>query len=224
MTAGHPRSILVFAPLTILFVGCAIASAPLKDTPQVVATPAPGQLTVSSAPHSPIGQVQPVYVSIANGTDVPRSVVPSQIFALNDAGNRVAPLPPGEAARQAGSAGALKAGLVSAAASGAIEGALGAGIGAIAGSLIHSGAEGAAIGTAIGAGSGALHGATAGPAKAESQANEQLTALSLQPSDVRRDFTVSGYVYFPKGDYKQLQFLLVDSESGDTEVINRPWK
>jgi hypothetical protein len=218
------RSARVFAPLTILLVGCAIASAPLKDTPQVVATPAPGQLTVSTAPHSAIGQVQPVYVSIANGTDVPRSVVPSQIFALNDDGNRVAPLPPGEAARQAGSAGALKAGLVSAAASGAIEGALGAGVGAIAGSLIHSGAEGAVIGTAIGAGSGVLHGAEAGPPKAESQANAQLTALSLQPGDVRRDFTVSGYVYFPKGDYKQLQLLLVDSESGDTEVINRPWK
>jgi hypothetical protein len=224
MTFVRFRFALALAPLTILLGGCAIASAPLKETPQVVATPAAGQLTISSAPHSPIGQVQPVYVSIANGTDVPRSVVPSQIFALNDAGNRVAPLPPGEAARQAGSAGALKAALVSAAASGAIEGALGAGVGAIAGSLIHSGGEGAGIGTAIGGGEGILRGAEAGPAKAESQANQQLTALSLQAGDVRHDFTVSGYVYFPKGDYTELQLLLVDSESGDTEVINRPWK
>jgi hypothetical protein len=35
---------------------------------------------------------------------------------------------------------------------------------------------------------------------------------------------VSGYVFFPKGDYKQLQVLLVDSETGNTEVIDRPWK
>lgn len=210
--------------LALVLSGCIFASAPIKDTPQVVATPVDGQLIVSSAPASPIGDVQPVYVSIANGTDMPRAVVPSQIFALNEAGNRIAPLPPGEAARQAGSAGELKAALTSAAASGAVEGAIGAGIGAIAGSLIHSGATGAAIGGAIGGGSGMVHGATAGPAKADAQASAQLSSLALQPGDVRHDFTVSGYVFFPKGDYKQIQFLLVDNESGNTEVINRPWK
>jgi len=209
--------------LVLLLAGCAIAPAPLKETPQVVATPQTGQLTVTSHPTATIGQVQPVYISVANGTDTPRSIVPSQIFALNDAGNRVAPLPPAEAARQAGSAGELGAGLKSAAASGAIEGALGAGIGAIAGSLIHSGGTGAAIGGAIGGGEGALQGASAGPAKADSQADRQITALALQSSDVRRDFTVSGYVFFPKGDYKQIQLLLVDGETGDTEVVSRPW-
>jgi hypothetical protein len=30
--------------------------------------------------------------------------------------------------------------------------------------------------------------------------------------------------FFPKGDYKQLQVLLVDGETGNTEVIDRPWK
>jgi hypothetical protein len=39
---------------------------------------------------------------------------------------------------------------------------------------------------------------------------------------VRRDFTVSGYVFFPKGDYKQLQVLLVDGETGNTEVDRAP--
>jgi hypothetical protein len=214
----------ILAGLALVLGGCIFASAPIKDTPQVVATPVDGQLTVSTAPSSPIGEVQPVYVSIANGTDMPRAVVPSQIFALNEAGNRIAPLPPGEAARQAGSAGELKAALTSGAASGAVEGALGAGIGAVAGSLIHSGATGAALGGAIGGGYGMLHGATAGPAKADAQASAQIGALALQPGDVRHDFTVSGYVFFPKGEYRQIQFLLVDAESGNTEVINRPWK
>jgi hypothetical protein len=27
----------------------------------------------------------------------------------------------------------------------------------------------------------------------------------------------------PKGEYRQIQFLLVDAESGSTEVINHPW-
>src|SRR6204780_2645177 len=82
--------------------GCAVAPAPIAHTPNVVATPQQGQLAVSVAAAPTVGEVTPVYVSIANGTDATRSVVPSQVFALNDAGERVAPLPPGEAARQAG--------------------------------------------------------------------------------------------------------------------------
>ncbi|HEY1852662.1 MAG TPA: hypothetical protein VGG60_16700 [Candidatus Binataceae bacterium] len=215
-------SVAMVAGCTLATCGCAIAPAPLKDTPHVVATPVNGQLTVSSEPSKPIGDVLPIYVSIANGTDSPRAIVPSQIFALNDAGSRIAPLPPAEAARQAGGAGELRAGLLSAGASGAVAGALGAGIGAIAGSLIHSGGSGAAIGGAIGTGTGAFHGATAGPAKANEQARTQLTALALRAEDVRQDFTVSGYVFFPKGDYKRIQMLLVDDETGNTEVISQP--
>jgi hypothetical protein len=175
-------------------------------------------------PSDTIGDVQPVYVSIANGTDTPRAVVPSQIFALDARGQRIAPLPPGEAAREAGGAGELKSALASGAASGALTGALGAGVGAIAGSLIHSGAPGAAIGGAIGVGEGGLQGALAGPGKADSQAQTQLTALALEKGDVRNNYTVSGYVFFPKGDYKQIQLLLVDDESGNTEVVERPWR
>jgi hypothetical protein len=210
--------------LIFLLSGCVLARAPLKNTPKVVASPQPGELDVAMQPADAIGEVQPVYVSIANGTDIPRAVVPSQIFALDDSGQRIAPLPPGEAAREAGGAGELKASLASGAASGAVTGALGAGVGAIAGSLIHSGATGAALGGALGAGQGALQGAFAGPGKAHEQANEQISALSLQSGDVRSNFTVSGYVFFPKGDYKQIQLLLVDSESGNTETIERPWK
>ena len=210
--------------LTFILAGCVLARAPLKNTPKVVASPEPGQLSVAMQPADAIGDVQPVYVSIANGTDVPRAVVPSQIFALDEQGQRIAPLPPREAAREAGGAGELKAALASGAASGAITGALGAGVGAIAGSLIHSGAVGAAIGGAVGGGEGAMHGAFAGPAKANQQAKEQISALALEQGDVRSNFTVSGYVFFPKGDYKQIQLLLVDDESGDTEIIERPWK
>jgi len=207
-----------------IIAGCVLARAPLQDTPKVVATPEAGQLSVAMQPANAVGEVQPVYVSIANGTDIPRAVVPSQIFALDEQGQRIAPLPPGEAARQAGGTGELKAALASGAASGAITGALGAGVGAVAGSLIHSGAAGAAIGSAIGAGEGAMQGAFAGPNKANQQAKDQVTALALEKGDVRNNFTVSGYVFFPKGDYKQLQLLLVDNESGDTEIIERPWK
>jgi hypothetical protein len=220
LRSGYKSSLLL--PLTLA--GCVIAHAPLDHPPKLVATPEPGQLSVTIQPVDTVGDVQPVYISIANGTDIPRAIVPSQIFALDEQGQRTAPLPPGEAAREVGGARELKAALESGAASGAVAGALGAGIGAIAGSLIHSGAPGAVIGGAFGAGTGAMEGAFAGSSRAHQQANEQMGALALPREDVRNNFTVSGYVFFPKGDYKQLQLLLVDRETGNTEVVERPWR
>lgn len=215
------------AGLTVIamLAGCGIASAPLKDTPRIVATPQPGQLSFTTQPGKPIGDVLPVYVSIANGSNVPRSIVPSQIFALNDSGARVAPLPAGEAAREAGGAGELKAALTSGAIGGAAEGALGAGLGAIVGSALGGQVgTGAIIGGAVGGGSGIVHGMQRGADKADQQANQQLRALALRGGQVRHDFTVSGYVFFPKGSYRELEFLLVNQETGDTEVVRRPWR
>ena len=218
---------LLFA---LAMAGCGIASAPLKDTPQIVATPQPGQINVTTQPSQTIGDVQPLYVSVANGSDVPRSIVPSQIFALNDSGARVAPLPPGEAARQAGGSGELKAALTSGAVGGVAAGALGAGLGAAIGSVVNgfsgfSGpASGAVIGAATGGGAGIISGVQNGASKADQQANQQLQALALQGGEVRHDFTQSGYVFFPKGSYREVEFLLVNQETGDTEVMREPWR
>ena len=210
--------------------GCGIASAPIKNAPQIVATPQQGQLNVTTQPGAPIGDVQPVYISVANGSDVPRSIVPSQIFALNDSGARIAPLPPGEAARQAGGSGELKAALTSGAVGGVAEGALGAGLGAAIGSVVNEfsgiggAASGAIVGAAFGGGSGIVSGVQNGASKADQQANAQLGALALQGGEIRHDFTVSGYVFFPKGSYHEVEFLLVNQETGDTEVMREPWR
>jgi hypothetical protein len=210
--------------------GCATAPAPIAHTPNVVATPQPGRVAVSVSAAPTVGEVTPVYVSVANGTSDPRSVIPSQIFALNEAGERVAPLPPGEAARQAGGANELEGAVKSAAISGVGGAAVGAGAGAIAGAAGHAGwfgfgspGAGALVGTAFGAASGIFSGAEKGQAKADQQANQQLQAVSLKPEEVRKDFTVSGYVFFPKGQYNQVEMLLVDRETGDTEVVREPW-
>lgn len=213
----------IFAAMALAFAGCAVASAPIAHTPQVVATPMEGQLTISVQAAPSVGEVQPVFVSVANGTDDPRVVVPSQVFALNSAGERVAPLPPGEAARQAGGAKELGGALGSAAISGAAGGAVGAGLGALAGSGFGAVGPGALVGTAIGAGTGMYRGAERGQSKADEQANQQLDAVALRPQDVNHNFTVSGYVFFPKGTYQQVQMLLVDKETGDTQTITEPW-
>jgi len=210
--------------------GCATAPAPIAHTPNVVATPQQGRVAVSVSAAPTVGEVTPVYVSVANGTNDPRSVIPSQIFALNQSGERVAPLPPGEAARQAGGANELEGAVKSAAISGVGGAAVGAGAGAIAGAAGHAGwfgfgspGAGALVGTAFGAAGGILGGAEKGQSKADQQANQQLQAVSLKPEEVRKDFTVSGYVYFPKGQYNQVEMLLVDRETGDTEVVREPW-
>ena len=187
-------------------------------------------MAVSVAAAPTVGQVTPVYVSIANGTDAPRAVVPSQVFALNDAGERVAPLPPGEAARQAGSAKELEGAIQSAAVSGIGGAAVGAAAGAVAGAAGSAGGwgfgspgAGALVGSAFGGGWGIIRGAEKGQSKADQQANQQIEAVSLKPEEVRKNFTVSGYVFFPKGQYNQIEMLLVDRETGDTEVVREPW-
>jgi len=217
--------------MVVAISGCAVAPAPIAHTPNVVATPQQGQLAVSVAAAPTVGQVTPVYVSVANGTDDPRSVIPSQIFALNDAGERVAPLPAGETARQAGGANELEGAVKSAAISGVGGAALGAGAGAVAGAAGRSAGffgfgspgAGALVGTAFGAADGIFRGAERGQTKADQQANQQLEAVSLKPEEVRKDFTVSGYVFFPKGQYNQVEMLLVDRETGDTQVVREPW-
>jgi hypothetical protein len=215
---------------TIAISNCSVAQPPIAHTPNVVATPQQGQLAVSVASAPTVGQVTPVYVSIANGTDSSRAVVPSQVFALNDAGERVAPLAPGEAARQAGSAKELRGAIQSAAVSGVGGAALGAAAGAVAGAAGNAGnfgfgspGAGALVGTAFGGAWGAFRGAENGQTKADQQANAQIQAVSLKPEDVRKNFTVSGYVFFPKGQYNQVEMLLVDKETGDTEVVREPW-
>jgi len=207
----------------LVMAGCGVASAPIKNTPQVVASPVHGEVLVTSKQADTVGDITPVYVSIANGTDTARAVVPSQVFALNQDGERIAPLPPSEAARQAGGIGELKAALASAAVSGITGGALGAAAGAVAGAFSGGAAQAAGLGGAVGGGYGAFTGAPAGQQAARHQAEQQLTALALRPGEVHKDFTVSGYVFFPKGDYKGLELLLVNSESGDTEVVKTPW-
>jgi len=217
------RRRLAMALLAVSISGCAVGKPPIEQTSQVVATPIQGELTVALNKASAVGEVTPVNVSIANGTDISRSIIPSQIFAINQSGQRIAPLPPGEAARQAGGAGELKAAIESGAVSGVAGGALGAGLGAAVGAVTGGIGPGAIIGAATGAGWGIFSGAQRGQDRADQQAAAQLGSLALPQEDVAHNFTVSGYVFFPKGEYQQVQILMINRETGDTEVVTRPW-
>ncbi len=204
--------------------GCAVAPAPLPSTPHVVATPQSGSVNVAVQSGAPIGPVTPVYVSIANGTDIPRVVAPDQVFALNEVGERVAPIPTGEAAREAGGAGELKAALASGAVSTGVGAGVGAGLGAAAGSAFGAAGQGALLGGAIAGAQAMFSGVTSGMQASHSQANQQINSLSLKHGKVYRGFTQSGYVFFPKGTYTDLEVVLVNQETGDTEDIKTPWR
>ncbi len=209
--------------LAAIVSGCAVAPAPIQNTHHVVTTPISGELSVAVEKGTPVGEVIPVFISIANGTDFPRAIAPNQIFAIGDMGHRIAPIPPGEAARLGGGAGELRAALTSGVVSGAAGGAVGAGLGAAAGAVGGDAGLWSIIGGAIGAGQGIFSGVSAGQAKADEQANQQIQALALQPQDLNRNFTAAGYVFYPVGTYREIEILMVNRETGDTETVRRPW-
>jgi hypothetical protein len=86
--------------------GCSANGAVNTPSPlpvaKVAATPIGGKTSIVAVPANPVGNVQPVYVSIANGTGNPMLESSGEIFALGADGNRVPALPPQEAANQAG--------------------------------------------------------------------------------------------------------------------------
>ncbi len=105
----------IAALLAFALGGCATTWNPIPITPRVALTPTKGDVTMQAKPGEPIGQIVPVDVSIANGTDEPYLVQPDQIFAINQQGQRIMPVPASEAIQEAGNANALKAGLTGAA-------------------------------------------------------------------------------------------------------------
>ncbi len=218
--AKHRITALLF--LLILVTGCGVAPAPISNPQYAVPVPQENQVTVIARRASTVGGVTPVFVAITNGDAAPRQVNPRQLFALSN-GTRIAAIPPGEAARLAGGAEELTGVLESAAVSGAAAGALGAGVGALAGAVGGGVKRGALLGGAIGAGWGAFEGAPRGAAAARRQANQQLRSLALRPSKLNRDFTASGYVFFPAGRYDRIEVLLTNLETGETESYKVPW-
>jgi hypothetical protein len=221
--------LLAIAPM--LITGCAVSAPPIDDTPRVAMTPVKDQVVVSASPSNLVGTMVPVEISIANGTTEPRLLVPSQIFAINEHDQRIIPMPATEAIRAATKANALKAGLKGAAknaafgaAAGAVTGgAIGAAVGTIVAEPVEGMALGAALGGAVGGTQGAVVGGVQGQAIAYHDAESQISSLALQQSEVQSDYTVNGYVFFPQGNYKGVQVVLLNQETHQTDTITVPW-
>src|SRR6202158_3238359 len=214
------------------FRGCATSWRPIPLTPRVALAPVKGDVTMQATPGKPIGRIVPVDVAVANGTAEPYLIEPDQIFAINEQGQRIMPISANDAIKEAGDANALKAGLTGAAknaAIGALVGAAtGAAIGAAVGTIVLSPAEGALVGAAmggsIGAASGGVYGGVEGQAGAHHDAETQISSLSLQAREAHPNYSVNGYVFFPKGEYTSIQMTLLNEETPQTDIRTSSWE
>ncbi len=182
-------------------------------------------------PGKAIGGMVPVDVAVANGTDEPYLIEPDQVFAINEQGQRIMPISADDAIQEAGNSNALKAGLTGAAKNAAIGGlagaATGAAVGAAVGMIVASPAEGAlfgaALGGSIGAAGGGVAGGLQGQAAAHHDAQTQISELSLQPRVAHPNYSVNGYVFFPKGEYTSIQMTLLNEETHQTDTRTSLW-
>jgi len=94
----RPNAFRPLALVCLILNGCSANGAVNTPSPlpiaKVAATPIQGKTSIVAVPASPVGNVQPVYVSIANGTGSPMLESSGEIFALGADGNRVPALPP----------------------------------------------------------------------------------------------------------------------------------
>lgn len=194
-------------------------------------TPVKDQVVVSASPSNLVGMMVPVDISIANGITEPRLLVPSQIFAINEHDQRIIPMPATEAIRAATKANALKAGLKrrrrtppsrprpellpeAPSEPQSVQSSL---------NRLKEWPLGAALGGAVGGTQGAVVGGVQGQAIAYHDAESQISSLALQQSEVQSDYTVNGYVFFPQGNYKGVQVVLLNQETHQTDTITVPW-
>jgi hypothetical protein len=223
----------VFVALLIAFVlgGCATTWRPIPDTARIALTPSKGEITMAARPGKPIGDIVPVDIGVANGTDEPYRIEPDQIFAINGEGQRVMPIHPNQAIAEAGHTNAFKAGLVGAgksALTGGLAGAArGAAIGAVVGLIVASPVQGAVIGAAmggsIGATGGGIMGGFQGQAAAHNDAAQQISELSLQTRDANPNYSINGYVFFPKGNYSSVEMNLLNLETHQSATRSSSW-
>jgi hypothetical protein len=209
----------VFSVLCIFaVVGCVRAAPPLPTEQRIAQAPRKGEITLASKATAPVGQVVPIDVNFANGTDARFKIDTTQVFAINEKGERVAPVPLSEAIRLSGDAIALNAQVKSGLITGLAGAALGAAVGSAMGSTSGSAGSGAIVGGALGAGVGGIGGAASAGEEANRSAASQLAVLALRDRWVEPGYSVNGYVFYPPGTYKGVE-ALVKGEEGELETL-----
>jgi len=200
----------------VLLAGCA------AQRPVTVAIPPldRGVLVTAARSVDPVGDVQPIAVAMTNGQDGTLRFDATQAYAHDAGGGRVAPLPPGEAARRAG--GRSLPGSVEGAAAGAARGGVMGGLGsAINGLVMGAVAGGVGVASAAGAAVGAVMGAVTGASSAGAADVAGFEDRALKSTPLAPTFSATGYLYYPRAPYGSLEILLTH-EDGQVEAVTVP--
>ncbi|HJQ85391.1 MAG TPA: hypothetical protein VKA21_14995 [Candidatus Binatia bacterium] len=210
------RLVGLLLPVVGLVLGCAARSGPQLPVPP----PESGRVVAVARHVDRTGDVQPIAVALTNGRNEPVRLDARQIYALTEDGNRIAPLPPGEAARQAG--GARLPGAVKGSAVGAVTGGFFGAIGGLIAGAIQGGLGAAvAVGSAVGAGVGAVAGAIGGghesPPDVAGFTDRALPSTTLGPG-----LSTTGYVYYSASRYTALEILLPSERGGGPDELRIP--
>ena len=206
--------------LTLLAAAC--AKKPVTAPRAVIPETATAEIRVAASPAKDFGDMIALGIGLSSGETDTYVVSANRIFAVDEAGNRIAPLSVEEAARQAGGATALAAGLEGAGGGALLTGLLGAIPGAIIGAA-HSGGKGAGQGAAVGAGIGIAVGAIGGfyesKSKTEQEIIDQLHGLYFGEQTLKTALPVSGFVFYPAGKYTGVRAIVVDQATNHVKEI-----
>ena len=207
----------------VALLGC--ASKPVTAPRAVVPESAPSELRAAATAGKRFGHMVAIGVGVSSGAAKDYVISADRVLAVDRDGNRVAPLSVAEAARQAGGATALVAGLKGAGAGAVLAGVVAAIPGAVIGAA-EAGGRGAGTGAAVGAGIGAAVGAVGGfytsKTETEREILDQLGGLYLGEKTARPGIPVSGFVFFPEGKYVGVRVVAVEKPGGATVDVFGP--
>jgi len=217
---GAPAGTRSFVILPLFALAC--AKRPVTAPRAVVPETVPSEIRAAATAARPFGHMVAIGVGLSNGSARTYAISASRVFAIDRAGNLIAPLSVGEAARQAGGATVLMAGLQGAGGGALLTGLLGAIPGAIIGAA-EGGGRGAGTGAAVGAGIGVAAGAVGGfyqaYTKTEQEIIDQLGGLYLADKTSKPGIPVSGFVFFPEGAYAGVRVVAVEPGGAVREVF-----
>jgi hypothetical protein len=203
--------------------GCA-ANAPYPE--KVVEIHREPEVVVSARAFPRVGNALPVKLSVTNKRPIARSLRLDSVIAVTKAGDRLEPMPADETSRAAGNADTLRNSLPDSSVGGKA---------AVA--PLEGMADGMKVGIGLGAGGGgntALGGAMVGGGVGLILGTVYATRLALSP-DARLETVmltdtplkccspVEAYVFYPAGEYRDLEVGVINHERLETETITIPW-
>jgi hypothetical protein len=200
--------------------GC--VSKPVTAPKVVVPETVSSEIRVAAKQAPSFGDMTPIAVGVSSGTSDVYKLSAERVFALDERGQRIAPLSLDEAMRQAGGATALVAGLKGAGTGALLSGVLGAVTGAVIGAGTGSAGKGAAIGAGVGIATGSIGGLYESKTKTEAETRAQLEGLYFAEQDLKPALPVSGFVFFPKGNYTGVKVLAVRESDGHVQEVFGP--